>query len=67
MVTPWIPPTLFGLTSLRIAVRFHDGATVRVVRKALRRLRFVDTAHPRLTQRKPGALTHGPRKASRVC
>jgi Cd2+/Zn2+-exporting ATPase len=62
-----IPATLLGLASMGIAVLVHEGATVLVVLNALRLLRFVDTADPPMTQRKEGALKHGPQKASRVC
>jgi hypothetical protein len=41
----------------------HEGATVLVVLNALRVLQCGDTAAPPMTQRKKGALTHGPRKA----
>jgi Cd2+/Zn2+-exporting ATPase len=37
-----IPATLFGWTSMGIAVLIHEGATVLVVLNALRLLRFVD-------------------------
>jgi len=58
-----IPVTLFGLASMGIAMLIHEGAAVLVVLNALRLLRFVDAADPRLTQLKEGALTHGPQKA----
>lgn len=58
-----IPATLFGLASMGMAVLVHEGATVLVVLNALRLLRFVDTADPPMTQRKEGALKHGPQKA----
>ena len=63
VVAQLIRATLFGLASTRIAVRAYERATVLVVLNALRLLRCVDTAAPPMTQRKEGALTHGPQRA----
>lgn len=67
MITLWIRATLFGLARMGLAMPVHEGATVLVAFNALRLLRCVDTAAPPMTQRKKGALTHGPQKAQRVC
>ena len=55
-----IPATLFGLTSMGIAVLIHEGATVLVVLNALRLLRFVDASDEPSVQPRVGALTHRP-------
>ena len=61
MVALLIPATLFGLTSMGIAVLIHEGATRLMVLNALRLLRFVDAGDGRSNKPRVGSLTHRPR------
>ena len=63
MVLLLTPAILFGPASMGIAVLVQEGAPVPVVLNAMRLLRFVDPMDPPMTQRKEGALTHGPQNA----